>query len=78
MITHINFHNEISIHAPINELNTVKDVVDCVRDFGSFDVSLTHTSAKVYARCTPTTNISCDDARMILEQAIQTVTGENF
>lgn len=78
MITHINYHNEISIHAPISELNTVKDVSDCIRDFGAFDISITHTSAKVYARCTPTSNTSFDDARMILEQAIETVKGENF
>lgn len=78
MQTDITFQQDIIITGPISELQDIKDVAECVKDFGPFITKVVVQHDWVTAYCLSTQKISHDDCAEYLDQAYVTVTGVNF
>lgn len=78
MFTHVTSDNMVFIMGPISEIQKVTDVAECVRDFGYFKLDISCAEHNIFAYLMPTNDTPLDSIQQIIDDAIHTVTTEDF
>lgn len=61
-----------------SETQIIKDIADCLSQFGSFDIEYGFTNEGFYADCFASIDYTAEELNELLAQAVETVTGEDF